>query len=44
MEFWKPCLVEGLDGGICIEFFKEYGIEYNAYNGEVVLGNVYRNV
>jgi hypothetical protein len=41
----KSCLVDGLDGGICIQFFKEYGIEYNnSYNGEVVLGNVYKNV
>jgi hypothetical protein len=40
----KPCLVEGLDGGICIEFFKEYGIQYDTYNGEVSLGNVYKNV
>ncbi|KYK24993.1 hypothetical protein AYK24_05490 [Thermoplasmatales archaeon SG8-52-4] len=36
----KDCLVEGLDGGICIEFFKQYGIDYNAQNS-AILGNVY---
>ncbi|KYK25842.1 hypothetical protein AYK20_04095 [Thermoplasmatales archaeon SG8-52-1] len=36
----KDCLVEGLDGGICIEFFKQYGIDYNN-KGSAILGNVY---
>jgi hypothetical protein len=36
----KDCLVEGLDGGICIEFFKQYGIDYND-KGSAILGNVY---
>jgi hypothetical protein len=36
----KECLVEGLDGGICIEFFKQYGMEYEV-NGTAVLGDVY---
>jgi hypothetical protein len=32
--------IEGLDGGICIEFFKQYGIDYNEV-GYGILGNVY---
>lgn len=36
----KDCLTEGLDGGICIEFFKQYGLEYNI-NGSAILGDVY---
>ncbi len=32
--------VDGLDGGICIEFFKQYGIDYNE-NGYGILGDVY---
>jgi hypothetical protein len=38
----KDCLVEGLDGGICIEFFKQYGMEYNV-NKTAILGDVYRS-
>lgn len=38
----KDCLIEGLDGGICIEFFKQYGIQYNS-QGYGVLGDVYQN-
>jgi hypothetical protein len=38
----KDCLIEGLDGGICIEFFKQYGIQYNSH-GYGVLGDVYQN-
>jgi hypothetical protein len=38
----KDCLIEGLDGGICIEFFKQYGIEYNS-QGYGVLGNAYKD-
>ena len=37
----KDCLVEGLDGGICIEFFKQYGMEYEANDGSAILGDVY---
>lgn len=36
----KDCLIEGLDGGICIEFFKQYANEYNT-NGSAILGDVY---
>lgn len=32
--------IDGLDGGICIEFFKQYGFDYNE-NGYGILGNVY---
>ena len=39
----KETLTEGLDGGICIEFFKEYGIQYEDNSGAVVLGDVYSN-
>jgi len=38
----KDCLIEGLDGGICIEFFKQYGIEYDAH-GSAILGDIYTN-
>jgi len=37
----KDCLIEGLDGGICIEFFKQYGEEYDANDGSAILGKVY---
>ena len=36
----KDCTIEGLDGGICIEFFKQYGMEYDA-TGSAILGDVY---
>ncbi len=36
----KDCNIDGLDGGICIEFFKQYANEYNQY-GYGILGNVY---
>lgn len=39
----KECLIEGLDGGICIEFFKQYGLEYDANGGSVILGDVFIN-
>jgi hypothetical protein len=32
----KTCNIDGLDGGICIEFFKQYGTE-----GQHVLGDAY---
>ena len=32
--------IEGLDGGICIEFFKQYGMESNV-NGSAILGDIY---
>ena len=32
----KECTIDGLDGGICIEFFKQYGQE-----GHQILGDVY---
>jgi hypothetical protein len=35
---------EGLDVGICIEFFKQYEIQYGDNSGAVVLGDVYSNV
>ena len=38
----KDCLIEGLDGGICIEFFKQYGILYNDM-GYGILGDAYTN-
>lgn len=38
----KDCLVEGLDGGICIEFFKNYSYYYNR-DGYAILGDVYRS-
>jgi len=38
----KDCLVGGLDGGICIEFFKQYRMEYDV-NEYAILGDVYRN-
>ena len=37
----KDCLVEGLDGGICIEFFKQYAIDFDHNEGSAILGNVY---
>ena len=37
----KTCLIEGLDGGICIEFFKQYRNEYDANNRSAILGQVY---
>jgi hypothetical protein len=40
----KITTTEGLDGGICIEFFKEYGIQYEDNSGAVVLGDVCSNV
>jgi hypothetical protein len=36
----KDCLIEGLDGGICIQFFKNYSIDYNR-DGYAILGDVY---
>lgn len=36
------CLIEGLDGGICIEFFKQYGIQYDEM-GYGILGDAYTN-
>ena len=39
----KITTTEGLDGGICIEFFKEYGVQYNDNSGAVFLGDVYSN-
>jgi hypothetical protein len=38
----KDCLIEGLDGGICIEFFKQYANLYEE-NGSAILGDVYLN-
>lgn len=32
----KDCTIGGLDGGICIEFFKQYGTE-----GHHILGDAY---
>jgi len=39
----EDCTTEGLDGGICIEFFKQYGIEYEANDGSAILGDVFYN-
>lgn len=39
----KECLVEGLDGGICIQFFENYSIEYDNNDGVAYLGDVYLN-
>ena len=39
----KECLVEGLDGGICIQFFKNYSKEYTNNEGVAYLGDVYLN-
>ncbi len=39
----KDCLIEGLDGGICIEFFKQYAQEYEENQGSAILGDVYLN-
>ena len=36
----KECTTEGLDGGICIEFFKQYGEHYGE-TGFETLGQVY---
>ena len=36
----KDCLTEGLDGGICIEFFKQFGNEYKITK-TAVLGDIY---
>jgi hypothetical protein len=36
----KYCNIGGLDGGICIEFFKQYAKKYNQ-NGFGILGDVY---
>ena len=36
----KDCNIDGLDGGICIEFFKQYANEYKV-NGYGILGDVY---
>ena len=37
----KECTTEGLDGGICIEFFKQYGEEYETNDGATILGDIY---
>ena len=34
------CTIEGLDGGICIEFFKQYSEDYNS-QGYGILGDAY---
>jgi len=39
----KDCLIEGLDGGICIEFFKQYSQEYDENEGSAFLGDVFIN-
>jgi hypothetical protein len=39
----KPCLVEGLDGGICIQFFKNYSKLYEIDKDNIYLGDVYLN-
>jgi hypothetical protein len=39
----KDCTILGLDGGICIEFFKQYGMEYEANEGAAYLGDVFIN-
>lgn len=36
----KDCLIEGLDGGICIQFFKNYSYYYNQ-DGYAILGDVF---
>ena len=36
----KDCNIDGLDGGICIEFFKQYTSKYNQY-GFGILGDAY---
>ena len=36
----KYCNIDGLDGGICIEFFKQYADQYNDH-GYGILGNTY---
>ena len=36
----KYCTIDGLDGGICIEFFKQYANKYNQ-DGYGILGDVY---
>jgi hypothetical protein len=36
----KDCNIDGLDGGICIEFFKQYANEYSL-SGYGILGDVY---
>jgi hypothetical protein len=36
----KDCNIDGLDGGICIEFFKQYTSKYNQY-GYGILGDAY---
>jgi hypothetical protein len=37
----KDCTILGLDGGICIEFFKQYNDSYDANEGAAYLGDVY---
>lgn len=37
------CTTEGLDGGICIEFFKQYAELYDENEGSAILGDVYLN-
>ena len=34
---------EGLDVGICIEFYKDYGQQYEDNDGAVILGDVFLN-
>jgi hypothetical protein len=36
----KTCTIDGLDGGICIEFFKQYGDRYKE-DGYDILGETY---
>ena len=39
----NDCLIEGLDGGICIEFFKQYNYSYEENEGAAYLGDVFVN-